>query len=80
MNFTFVGITVATFLMFCSTFEYTLMDTEEGFLWFTPSYFMRKGHGDFIAWLFTIILAIVSPFWAALKILRWLFILNLGGM
>ena len=75
-----MSTTIIAFLMFCSTFEYAFMDSEEGFLWFTPSYFMKKGHCAFIAWFFTIVLAIVSPIWAALKILRWLFSLILGGM
>lgn len=73
MSFTPLGITLFAALAFTTTLEYALMDQEEGFDWFTPSYYIKHNYPVFIAWLFVILIAIVSPVWALLKILRWLF-------
>ena len=59
--------------MFTFIFEYALMDHEIGFDWFTSSYYINHNYPAFIAWLFVILISIISPVWALLKILRWLF-------
>lgn len=73
MSFTPYEITILTFLIFTFILEYALMDQEEGFYWFTPSYYIEHSYPVFIAWAFVILIAILSPVWALLKILRWLF-------
>lgn len=73
MSFTPYEITILTFFMFTFIFEYALMDKDEGFNWFTPSYYINHNYPVFIAWLFVILISTISPVWALLKILRWLF-------